>query len=365
MRATRSRSLRSPIPAVESQTHVADLHRRAAGERPVGDRDGVLAGLIAAQAGFEAHVEGCLPRAPGSPGDPADFLVLRREAGSDESGSGLPPAASALERSSGPSARASGAPWISAASTSASRARRRRRSAGRGRSRRSPAARSPRAPWLAGSARRSSARARSSRSPSGREQQARWPPSVRALERPQRRLEHPSVSWRGITPDVEEQQPVEPGRDRVAVCVAGQRRDPGVLAGRKAGRLGAERDEGHRLWRCCSTRARHRYRSRHRRRRRRLLRGRSAAVSASVGSVPVGGITHVIGFQWNVKLTRWGFSQTFCVLDVPGGHRRADEQAQLVGACARERRRCCRSAAPCTPRSSATGARRRRSCPPG
>ena len=35
------------VPAVEPQAHVADLHRRASGERPVGDRHVVLGRLVA------------------------------------------------------------------------------------------------------------------------------------------------------------------------------------------------------------------------------------------------------------------------------------------------------------------------------
>ena len=147
-------------------------------------------------------------------------------------------------------------------------------------------------------------------SPSGGEQQARWPPSVRALERAKRGLEDPSVSWRGITSDVEEQQPVEAGRDRVSVRVSGQRRDPGVLAGRKAGGPGAERDERDLL--CAAAQ-----RALDTDTDRRAAGGdggrsedESPPCQRPPGSVPVAGITHVIGFQWKVKLTRWGFSQT-------------------------------------------------------
>ena len=103
--------------------------------------------------------------------------------------------------------------------------------------------------------------------------------------------------------------------------------------GRQAGGLAAERDERQRLLCAAARRALDTDADRGaaggdggapRRNRRR--------VSIRRVPCPCDGIAHVIGFQWKVKLTRWGLSQTFCVLDVPGGHRRADEQAQLVGA---------------------------------
>ena len=86
-----------------------------------------------------------------------------------------------------------------------------------------------------------------SRPPSGGEQQPGRPPWVGPFERAQGGLEHPRVRRASGAVDIEEQQPVKPGRDRVAVRIACERRRPGVLSLGQAGGLGPERNQRHRL----------------------------------------------------------------------------------------------------------------------
>ena len=83
MRATRSVLGQPPVPGVEPQPQVADVHGGAAGERAAGDRPDVLRGLVVPQAGLEPHEQRRVP-GTGPAGDAVDVLALRRQPRSDE-----------------------------------------------------------------------------------------------------------------------------------------------------------------------------------------------------------------------------------------------------------------------------------------
>ena len=287
------------------------MHGRPAGERAAGDRHVVLTGLVAAQARSEPHIQRRVRGHRTAVRDAADVLAAGRQPGADEPGPRLPQAQHGRDverpRRSVGQRRAAGERGLDRGESclvvggevqaQVVVVERRLLEGGqrrRGRDRR-------RHPEHVGEV---------PGSPGGGEQQPGGPPRVAALERAQRGLEQPRVGRRGTAVDVEEQQPAEPGRHRVAVGVGHEVRLPRVLPGGQPGRLGAGRHVGD------GGRAgaeRHADPSpRDRAGAGRGPRAEQQAPPAQPGEPrrhrPRAG--HDVGCQWNVKVTLCGFSHT-------------------------------------------------------